>query len=358
MRSRTSLPGLTPSSASVPSLPALLGSGQAHGKVILIGEHAVVYGRSAIAAAIDRQVRVSILAAEHEGEVGCGEGSVRDGAPFTLIISSPEESEPSPQSTLLLQAVTRAADLLDVDLRGLKLRIDSDLPAAVGLGSSAALSVALVRALAATHSRALTADNVCSLAYELERLFHGFPSGIDNTVATHGGLVLFRRDAKARSLASSRAIPLVVAIGRAPRNTSTAVGRLRARWQENPGPHEACFDRIQDLAREAGDAIESADWPLLGRCFDTNHALLQELGVSTPELDEMVDLARSHGALGAKLTGGGGGGAIVCLMDADPQQLVRVFTAAGWRAFPTVIQPTLRGDYARQEYGDDHVTGA
>lgn len=330
------MPSTTAGAASV----VIRGSGQAPGKVILIGEHSVVYGRSAIAAAIDRQVRVSVLPNGYGNQVGCGEGSVRDGAPFTLIISSPEESEPSPQSTRLRQAVARAADRLDVDLRGCAIRIDSDLPAAVGLGSSAALSVALVRALAADRRQSLTPEQVCAAAFELERVFHGFPSGIDNTVATYGGLVLFRRDAGARSLACPEAIPLVVAIGSTPRDTRAAVGSLRARWEENPAPYEACFDRIQDLAVHARSAIRSANWQALGHCFDANHAVLQRLGVSTPELDAMVDLARAQGALGAKLTGGGGGGAILCLFAGDPQALIAAFAKRGWRAFPTTVQPT------------------
>jgi hydroxymethylglutaryl-CoA reductase len=288
----------------------------APGKVILLGEHAVVYGRTALAASIDRFVEVTIAA----------------GASSHLMAA---------RHAVPLPALERAAELTGLDPAGIAAAAATDLPAGVGLGSSAALSVALVRALAKFAGQSPADAVVCSRAFEIEKIFHGFPSGIDNTVATYGGLIAFRRDDTVRPLAAARPIPLVIALGRAPRETQQTVRGLRERWESNPALYEPVFDEIDGLVNEAQHAIATGDFPTLGALMNANHRLLQRLGVSTEELDEMVALARDCGALGAKLTGGGGGGAVICLCDADREGLVQGLIGAGWRALATDI--TSRG---------------
>jgi hydroxymethylglutaryl-CoA reductase len=238
-----------------------------------------------------------------------------------------------------LPALKRAAELAGLDVSGITASAAADLPVGVGLGSSAALSVALVRALAKFAGQSLSDAAVCARAFEIEKIFHGFPSGIDNTVVTYGGLITFRRGETVRPLAAARPIPLVIAIGRAPRETQQTVRGLRERWESSPAFYEPLFDGIDDLLGRGERAIAVGDLPALGVLMNANHRLLQRLGVSTGELDEMVALARDAGALGAKLTGGGGGGAVICLCDADRDPLVEGFTRAGWRAFATDIVP-------------------
>jgi hydroxymethylglutaryl-CoA reductase len=284
----------------------------APGKVILLGEHAVVYGRTALAASIDRFVEVTIA----------------PGASSHLMAA---------RHAVPLPALERAAELTGLDPAGIAAAAAADLPAGVGLGSSAALSVALIRALAKFAGRSLSDAVVCARAFEIEKIFHGFPSGIDNTVVTYGGLIAFRCDGSVRPLAAARPIPLVIAIGRAPRETQQAVRGLRQRWESSPALYEPLFDEIDRLASQAERAITAGDFFTLGLLMNANHRLLQCLGVSTGELDEMVALARDSGVSGAKLTGGGGGGAVICLCTADRERLVESFTRAGWRAFATDI---------------------
>ena len=284
----------------------------APGKVILLGEHAVVYGRTALAASIDRHVEVSVAAAAS-----------------TYL----KEAQP----TVPLPVLERAAELTGLDPASITASAVADLPAGVGLGSSAALSVALIRALARFAGQSLPDAVVCARAFEIEKIFHGFPSGIDNTVATYGGLIAFRRDHSVKPLASARSIQLVIAFGRAPRETQKTVRGLRERWESSPALYESLFDEIDRLVNEAQNAITTGDLPMLGALMNANHRLLQRLGISTEKLDELVALGRDAGALGAKLTGGGGGGAVICLCDADRERLVGRFTRAGWCAFATDI---------------------
>jgi len=300
----------------------------APGKVILLGEHAVVYGRTALAAAIDRHVTV------HVSKV---HGAARP---------SPFAEDPR-----LAHAFARATDVVGVDGNDLVASICSDVPLAMGLGSSAALSVALLRALTRFAQRSVDDAVVCAGAFEIEKIFHGFPSGIDNTVATYGGLIAFTRGAAPRALPAARPLPLVTALGRAPRHTQHTVTALRRKWEAKPEAYEPHFDEISALVNAAERAVATGDLTTLGATMSANHAVLQRLAISTDELDQMVALARSHGALGAKLTGGGGGGAVICLCDGSQTDLVNAFSCAGWQAFATDIAATRRGAHAADSSG-------
>ena len=302
----------------------------APGKVILLGEHAVVYGRTALAAAIDRHVTVQITRSSDLAQSGC-----------KVLAPNGENDDPR-----LAEALSRAASVVGTPSSGLVATVSTDLPLAMGLGSSAALSVALVRALADSAGRTLDDAAVCAGAFEIEKIFHGFPSGIDNSVATYGGLIAFTRGVAARPLYAQRPLPLVVALGRAPRQTRQTVTALRKKWQAQPEACEPRFDEIAALVSEAERAIATGNLVALGAAMNANHAVLERLGISTDELEQMVGLARTRGALGAKLTGGGGGGAVICLCEDNRTRLVDAFTHAGWQAFATDIATTQRGAHA------------
>jgi mevalonate kinase len=327
----------------------------APGKVILLGEHAVVYGRTALAAAIDRHVTVHVAC---DPSSQCRADGVRsERKPFVLSFSK-HQPRPSPVDAdpRLAQAIARAAGIAGLNGKDWVTTISTDLPVAMGLGSSAALSVALVRALAHFVRRPLDDQAVCEGAFEIEKIFHRYPSGIDNTVATSGGLIAFTRGAAARPLRARRSLPLVIALGRAPRRTQQTVVALRQKWEADPKGCESFFDEIAALVRHAERAIATGDLAALGATMSANHAVLQRLEVSTDELEQMVNLAVRRGALGAKLTGGGGGGAVICLCDGERDGLIDTFARSGWQAFATEIRATQRGAYAADSTGyvDQH----
>jgi hydroxymethylglutaryl-CoA reductase len=311
--------------------PQRVGRGRAPGKVILLGEHAVVYGHTAIAGSIDRHVAVRVRTARRGRRATPARHGDRIGIDARTAA-----------------ALRCAGALLEVDTARLDVSIASDLPPAVGLGSSAAVSVALVRALASFAARRLDDAAVCAAALELEKLFHGFPSGVDNSAATYGGLIAFQRGS-VRRLTALAPLRVVVALATAPRQTRAVVAALRQRRARDRARHEALFTGIDALVREAEHAIGAGRFDLLGRLMDCNHELLRVLGVSTPELDAMVDLAAAHGALGAKLTGGGGGGAIICLPGDDRARLLDAFAAAGWQAFTATIGPRRMESHATDD---------
>jgi hydroxymethylglutaryl-CoA reductase len=331
----------------------------APGKVILLGEHAVVYGRTALAAAIDRHVTVRIhrpcdsrksALREPQGARNKSHLAFEIEHPFVLRPSKHAAAGYDHPDPRLAEALARAAEVVGLNGTRVAASVSTDLPLAMGLGSSAALSVALVRALACFAQRRLDVEAVCAAAFEIEKIFHGFPSGIDNTVATYGGLIAFTRGT-ARPLATRRLLPLVVVLGRRPRRTQQTVTALRERWETSPAVCEPLFDEIDTLVTEGERAIAAGNLAILGEAMNANHEVLQRLDISTDELDVMVGLARTHGALGAKLTGGGGGGAVICLCDGDRAPLVDAFAYAGWQAFATNIGATQRGAYAGNSPG-------
>jgi mevalonate kinase len=198
---------------------------------------------------------------------------------------------------------------------GLNISITSTIPVASGLGSGAAVSVALIRALSAYLSRSLTDAEVNSLAFEIEKLHHGTPSGIDNTVITYNRPVYFIKGQPIQTFKVGKPFTIVIGDTGIPALTKESVGDVRRLWLRDTVNFENYFNEIAQIALIARRSIESGKPELLGELMDHNHALLQSLTVSSPELDKLVQAARDAGALGAKLSGGGRGGNMIALVE-------------------------------------------
>jgi mevalonate kinase len=211
-----------------------------------------------------------------------------------------------------------------------QIELRSDIPIASGLGSGAALNAALVRALYAQVGVTPDPAHVSNLVYLGEQIYHGTPSGIDNTVVAYGQPVWFIKGTPPTTFVPARPFTLAIADSGVASPTHETVGGVRQRRQGDPATYEAHFDAIAALVWEARQAIEAGESAALGPIFNRNHTLLQEIGVSTPLLDALVSAARSAGALGAKLSGGGGGGNIIALLTPDKAaDITAVLQAAG-----------------------------
>ncbi len=258
----------------------MTGVGRGSGKLILCGEHAVVYGHPAIAFAVDRGTSVDVVA--------------RPG-PTTLDADADDAR--------LLGALHTV-----VPRDGWAVKVRTDLPIGRGMGSSAALAVGLVRALAAARGESPDDAAVEDAAMPLERAFHGNPSGLDVALSARGGISKYRRGPP-RSL-EQLPVPgwtVVVLDSGEAGNTADLVAGVAAR---RPGVDRA-LERIGALVGDAEAAL--GDAAALGPVLDENHALLREIGVSTPRIDELVAIAKRAGAHGAKLSGAGGGGVVLAL---------------------------------------------
>ncbi len=271
--------------------------GDASGKVILFGEHAVVYGSPAIAAGIERGAHASATRFV--------------GGPSILRIGDRElVADPSGEDDL-----SRAFHaLLDMSptLPAMRVEASSGLPAGGGLGSSAALGVAIARAAQAL----VGADDNLALARSAawERVFHGNPSGIDATAAARGGIFRYSRIDGASPLHPAKDIVLCVGWTGEPSSTREMVEYVASRKAKEPQLIQRSIDAIATIVNNAALAIEAGEHAALGELMNMNQLVLSGLMVSTSELEDLCAVAREHGALGAKLTGGGGGGSSIALV--------------------------------------------
>jgi len=280
----------------------------APGKVILFGEHAVVYGRPAIAVPVT-QVRATAHV-EH-APPGSGLRLVASDLGKSVSLATAPQDEPLAAAARLTLAHLSAPE------PDATLTVNSTIPIASGLGSGAAVSTALVRALAGFLGHTLEPAEVSTLVFEVEKIHHGTPSGIDNTVVAYGQPVYFARGRAVERLTVGAPFTLLIGDTGTPSPTGKVVERVRRAWQREPARYDALFDQIGDIADEARRAIEDGDIDALGPLMDENHELLIELGVSSPQLDELVGTARFAGALGAKLSGAGRGGNMIALVEGD-----------------------------------------
>jgi mevalonate kinase len=283
----------------------------ASGKVILFGEHAVVYGRPAIAVPVT-EVQAQAVVEPAEGNKGTV--VVAPDLNRRVVVSLADDDEPLARIvSLALQAMHREPN------PNLTITVTSTLPIARGMGSGAAVSTAIVRALAAHFDHWFPSRAISDLVYRTEVLYHGTPSGIDNTVIAYEKPVFFVKDVGWEVFWVGQPFRLAIADTGIESSTREVVGDLRRRYQAEPARYEPLFDRVGEIAAAARAAIELGQTRALGRLMDENHALLQEMGVSCPELDRLVIAAREGGALGAKLSGAGWGGNVIALVTEETQ---------------------------------------
>jgi hydroxymethylglutaryl-CoA reductase len=275
--------------------------GCAAGKVILLGEHAVVYGKHALALPIPEAVTASV------DELSTG-----------LTLAVPDwglSQRVRDEGTGIDAAIRLIMEELGLDQDGFAIRLRSRLPRAMGLGSSAAFAVAIVRAFDAVLALGLDDVRVNEIAYACEQLAHGTPSGVDNTLATYSRPMLFRSSNRLdmQYLQLDEPPPLIIASGAERGNTLEQVAGVRTRRDRDPEAFDSIFAQMDELTIAAAEALQARDYEQLGRQMNLCQGLLNAIGVSTAALEQMIETARSAGAVGAKLTGAGGGGSIVAL---------------------------------------------
>jgi mevalonate kinase len=198
-----------------------------------------------------------------------------------------------------------------------RIQITSSIPPASGLGSSAAISSALIRALAGFLGKEMTDEEVSRAAFEVEKIHHGTPSGIDNSVIVFQQPVYYQKGMPIEFLSIQTPFQILIASSGSPGDTRKAVTQVRENWIEDPERYNEYFSEIGTITSKARELITSGKIQDLGPLMDKNHRLLGEMGVSTPALDHLAQTATKAGALGAKLSGGGLGGYLIALIDDD-----------------------------------------
>jgi mevalonate kinase len=296
-------------------------------KIILFGEHAVVYGRPAIA------VPIGSLRATAEIETSAGG--------LRLIADNLNETvKYRPDSEhVLAQAAGLILKQLQADPPPVTIRLRSDIPIASGLGSGTAISSVLGRALSAATGVELSTADLNAVVFDIEKIHHGTPSGIDNTVIVYDQAVYFQHEKPIERLVLGAEVSLIVADTGQPALTEIAVGDLRRRYNENPAAIIPILDEVGQIVVEARAALESGELPLLGTLMLHNHEFLRQLTVSSSELDLLVSTAQQAGAWGAKMSGGGRGGNMIAIAapDAVDSVMQSLRNAGAARVFSTTL---------------------
>jgi mevalonate kinase len=295
---------------------------QSSGKAILLGEHAVVYGVPAIAVGLGSGATATATKGDDAaaGKIVVGERNAVAG----------DESELGRGYGALLRAV----GLTSVDVR-----VSLDIPAGVGLGASAAIAVAVARAVLEVAGEARpTLDRVVDVAMAWERVFHGNPSGVDAWAAAHGGCVLFTRGSGIKPIHVDRRMPLAIGVAGPPASTKVMVEGLARLRDKKPEMVNKSLAGVESLVRNAALCIDAGDLIGLGKLLDLNQMLLSGLFLSTEEIENACAWAREAGALGAKLTGSGGGGCVVALAEEDPEPILAAWRSHGLTCFASTVQ--------------------
>ncbi len=278
-----------------------------HGKVILFGEHGVVHGRPALALAIARGAEVTAT------RVSSGPTRLHI-APWNVNVDTGADTNRGREALQHALNVARGLYADDVEL---ELTANVHLPSGAGMGSSAALGVAVLRAM--DEARGLTRPDteICERSLAWERVFHGNPSGVDNAMATHGGIAVFRRGEPLRRIVPRHPLHIVAGFSGESSGTKEMVESVARQWQKDPVRVGKIFDGMESIVNNGRLALEQGELKSLGQLMTLNHRLLSSLMLSTMLLEEMIAAAERAGALGAKVTGAGGGGCMIALVDSD-----------------------------------------
>ena len=287
------------------------------GKVILLGEHAVVYGYPALAAALDRGVTIDAVGTPAGGPLRL------DIPAWDLRVSASARDEDHP----VARALAAIADELGIGRPAVSLLGDAQIEHSAGLGSSAAMAVAITRALLEYSKRPQDVKSILAAASASEAVMHGKPSGIDATLATHGGIGVYRKSAGLRPIHAK--LRVLVAPSGAPRSTAAMVDRVAQATLSGRTKADAPTTNNDERLVELGNLTDTGTTSLLrgdlaglGGAMNRAHEVLAGLGVSTPQLDSLCEAARATGAYGAKLTGAGGGGAVIAIAPRDKESAI------------------------------------
>jgi mevalonate kinase len=321
---------------------ATKGKASAPAKIILFGEHFVVYGNPAILSSINRRVTVEARKGKDGGESG-GKVTIRsdigagefDGSTFRLI-----EGGQNARATLepIYFAARQALAARKQQGGGLEIDINSDIPYGVGLGSSAASLVATIAAVEDLLGKP-DRKKICESAIEAERIIHKNSSGADCYVSTYGGLIHYSKGDGFKKVEAKARLFMVIGDTGIKHNTGELVSSVRKLKEANQMAFSGLMAQSKDICNQALNALNSGNIDHLGMLMNENQLLLERLGVSHEKTDELIDVARRSGAIGTKITGAGGGGAIIALAESkeDSERIAAGIKEAGFGAFEIEI---------------------
>jgi mevalonate kinase len=287
----------------------------APGKMILFGEHSVVYGKTAVVLAIDRRAKV-YAEKRNDKKVFIDADNLGFSGYFEGDTYYPVRGEVWRGRNLAALNVSARKTMGYLGTEGgVNLKVRSMIPIAVGLGSSAAICVATVAAVERLYDAGLKPEEISKIAFEGETIIHGKPSGVDNSVSTFGGALSYDKENGIKRHRLDQYLPFVIGNTKKRRSTKRMVDKVASLKDRNPKEMEIILNSMGVLADEGLNSLLKSDIRRIGDLMNLNHGLLEAIGVSTMKLEILCHTSRNNGALGAKLTGAGGGGCMIALSE-------------------------------------------
>jgi len=299
-------------SLSSPSLSPSIVSSRAPGKIILSGEQFVVLGAPAVAMAVNLYSEIKVKHSQS------GQIEVTADIPLHLLDEANKNTSIVDNQALLEPlrlAASATLDHLSMQDRSVCVEANCQIPIGAGLGSSASTAVATISAVAKSEHHRLDRREIFKLAFVPENYLHGKPSGVDQAACAYGGTIQYRKPSEITPLHIRRSPKIIVCDSGIHRSTRTLVGSVVNRSKKETRAFRTHLEEVSGISNGVVKALKTQDNDELGLLMNRNHELLQRIGVSTPRLDKLVTVARKAGAIGAKLTGAGGGGCIIALCD-------------------------------------------
>ncbi len=299
-------------------------AGFGHGKVILLGEHTVVYGHPALAAGLPVGVEARVRAGT--GVVRCPDWGLET---RMGVVGAGDAGD-------VARALLGLCEVLGVDGRTVDVNLTAQIPARAGLGSSAAMAVAVARAVAVRVGAGNDDAAITQATAAAETVFHGTPSGVDAAAARGGGVGLYTKATGWAPAVVRQPVKICIGFSGKPRRTADLVESVSVLARRSSAAR-LVIETLAEVTRAGAEALAVGDIDNLGRLFDLAHGMLAGLRLSTIELERLVHGARAAGALGAKLTGAGGGGAVIALAPSHRADVLARWQQDGYAGLVTAV---------------------
>ncbi|WP_457558124.1 mevalonate kinase [Candidatus Harpocratesius sp.] len=285
------------------------------GKCILFGEHAVVYGYTALVSTINIKSVCKIRNIESDGIIFNFPNFQQRYHLKTLDLLANEIENSSPKFDsffYFLKTLQKIGDECSLSLNGIEIEISSSLWPNSGLGSSASTASAFIQAVNQFFNLKWDMDKINGYTYFMEKFIHGNPSGIDNTVINYGGFLLYQNK-KFKNIKNTPRIPLLIINSGQSHRTFQAVKQVKEMFDKNPKEIDEIFQKIDRIADKSVELINNGDIEQLGTLMNQNQRLLERLNLSTPQISKIIKMGSSIDIYGVKITGAGLGGALIAL---------------------------------------------
>lgn len=315
-----------------------MGKASAPGKIILSGEHSVVYGYPALVSAVSLRCFAYASSLPEPGiEIISKDLEVRQIYSPTEVYQLKDLPLNSKTDNLAFSALKTLEKIgINPLKQGISISLESEIPISAGLGSSAASAVSVVGAILSLFKKSLSSNEISSLAFEGEILAHGTPSGVDNAAATYGGYLRYE-NGNVSKLDIANEVPVLVCNTMVPRETKALVANVRKRYDSSPNIIGQILKALGQIPNAMIDSIAKQDFIALGNLMEINQGLLDSIGVGHHAIHKVISIAKEFGALGSKLTGAGGGGCVIILpSDEDSEnEIHRALKEQGFDSFRT-----------------------